>query len=105
MGSEMWQQMNNIDLRILDGKKAKLLFATEAEAERTLSHGQLFTEPFLITTGSRWEVEEGGGMGGWGGGATDGAKWLSGAQPARFTNGAVRHAPRTGGLHLYCPDP
>lgn len=41
----------------------------------------------------------------WGGRPTDGAKWLSGAQPARFTNGAVRHAAQTGHVHLYCPDP
>lgn len=33
-----------------------LLFATEAKTECALSHGQLFTEPFLITPGSRWEV-------------------------------------------------
>lgn len=84
-------------------KMAKLLFATEAKTERALSHGQVFTEPFLITTGSRWEVRVG--VVEWGGDPTDGAKWLSGAQPARFTNGAVRHAAQTGGLHLYCPDP
>lgn len=56
------------------------------------------------TVGGEREVGEGGVSGGVRG-ATDGAKWLSGAQPARFTNGAVRHAARTGRVHLYCPDP